>query len=109
MHNRRRKQKLISKGYKFVDIERFDKLRNYDWNKQFAWNKTQTTEEISKCNNEILTVTKQTINNNNNLIDEINRSNRKRKLIYSPQNDISRNDNNHNSNNYSQSKKRRLI
>ena len=108
-HNNRRKQQLISKKYKFVDIEKFQKLRNYDWNKQFVWDKTQTTEDISQNNNEILIVTKQITNNN--LINDINRPNKKRKLIYSPQNDNLRNHNNSNdnSNNYSPSKKRRRL
>lgn len=108
-HNNRRKQQLISKKYKFVDIEKFEKLRNYDWNKEFVWDKTQTTEDISQNNNEILTVTKQTTNDN--LIDVLNKPNKKRKLIYSPQNDNLRNhnNNNHNSNNYSPSKKRRRL
>lgn len=105
-HNNRRKQQLISKNYKFVDIERFEKLRNYDWNKQFVWDKTQTTEDISKHNTQILSVTKQMTHNN--LID-MNRPNKKRKLIYSPENDNLRNHND-NSNNYiRQKKKRRLI
>ena len=107
-HNNRRKQQLISKNYKFVDLERFEKLRNYDWNKQFVWEKTQTTEDISKHNTQILSVTKQITHNNINSID-MNRPNKKRKLIYSPENDNLRNHND-NSNNYiQQKKKRRLI
>ena len=107
-HNNRRKQQLISKNYKFVDVERFEKLRNYDWNKQFVWDETQTTEDISKHNTQILSVTKQITYNNINLID-MNRPNKKRKLIYSPENDNLRNHND-NSNNYiKQKKKRRLF
>ena len=106
-HNNRRKQQLISKKYKFVDIEKFQKLRNYDWNKQFVWDTTQTTEDISRHNNEMLSVTKQITNND--LIDDMIRPNKRRKLIYSPQHDNLRNHNNDddNSNNYSPSKKRR--
>ena len=107
-HNNRRKQQLISKNYKFVDVERFEKLRNYDWNKQFVWDETQTTEDISKHNTQTLSVTKQITYNNINLID-MNRPNKKRKLIYSPENDNLRNHND-NSNNYiKQKKKRRLF
>ena len=106
-HNNRRKQQLISKNYKFVDVETFEKLRNYDWNKQFVWDKTQTTEDISKHNTQILSVTKQITHNNINSID-MNRPNKKRKLIYSPENDNLRNHND-NSNNYSQQKKKRRL
>ena len=68
---------------------------------------TQTTEHISRNNDKILTVTKQTTIDN--LIDDVNRPNKKRKLIYSSQNDNLRNHNNSNdnNNNYTPSKKRR--
>ena len=94
-HNDRRKQQLISKNYKFVDIKRFEKLRNYDWNKQFIWDKTQTTENISQYNDETLSATKQITYDKMN---DINRQ-KKRKLTYSPQNHNSMNHND-NSNNY---------
>ena len=104
-HNNRRKQKLISKNYKFIDVKRFKKLRNFDWNKQFVWDKTQTTEHISQNNNEILTVTKQITNN------DTNRPNKRKKLISSSPNYnlTNQNHNNDNSNNHSPSKKRRRL
>ena len=66
-YNEKRKRQLEQKGYEFIGIENFRKLRNFEDFENFAWNKNQTTTQIHTKNNEILSTT-----------IRIRRSNRKR-------------------------------
>lgn len=56
-YNQKRKRQLEEKGYKFINIEEFEKLRNLEDANNFSWDKNKTTEQIHTKNNEILSIT----------------------------------------------------
>ena len=45
-YNEKRKRQLEQKGYEFINIENFSKLRNLEDFENFSWNKNQTTSQI---------------------------------------------------------------
>ena len=56
-YNQKRKKQIEDKGYKFINIEEFEKLRNLEEMNNFSWDKTRTTTQIHTKNNEILSNT----------------------------------------------------
>lgn len=56
-YNEKRKKQIEEKGYEFIDIDNFRKLRNLKDFETFSWDKTKTTTQIHTKNNEILSTT----------------------------------------------------
>lgn len=56
-YNKKRKQQLEDKGYTFIDINEFNKLRHIEDCEGFQWDKSKTTNSIHLQNNKILTKT----------------------------------------------------
>ena len=53
-YNKKRKKQIEKKGYKFIHIDNFEKLRNFDEHEGFKWDKNRKTNTIYKNNQQIL-------------------------------------------------------
>ena len=45
-YNKKRKKQIEKKGYEFISIDEFEKLRNLDDHEDFKWDKTRKTSTI---------------------------------------------------------------
>ena len=52
-HNERRKKALQNEGYQFVNIEKFEKLRNFEDHVNFEWNQEKDVFKLYNKNNDI--------------------------------------------------------
>ena len=53
-YNKKRKKQIEKKGYKFISIDEFEKLRHLDDHEGFKWDVNRKTGTIYKNNNKIL-------------------------------------------------------
>ena len=57
-YNEKRKKQLEGNGYEFIHIDNFRKLRNFDDQENFKWDKNKKTKTMYEKNEEILQRTK---------------------------------------------------